>query len=76
MKLTSKLLNQNGEVITKEKVISDDCTMSQAFTMIEAWCNDNDAICPSTYSVWMDKGDIRVNITTKDLKYTNVFYIK
>jgi len=76
MKLTSKLLNQNREVITKEKVIADDCTMSQAFVMIEAWCNDNNAIYPNTYNIWKDKGYIRVNITTKDLKYTNVFYIK
>ncbi len=76
MKLTSKLINQNGEVISKEKVIADDCTMSQAFTMIESWCNDNDAICPSTYNVWKDDGHIHVHITTIDLKYANVFYIK
>lgn len=76
MKLISKLLNQNGEIISKENVIADDCTMAQAFTMIESWCNDNNAICPSTYNVWKDNGYIHVHVTTIDLKYTNVFYIK
>lgn len=76
MKLTSKLLDQNGEIISKENVIADDCTIAQAFTMIESWCNDNNAICPSTYNVWKDNGYIHVHVTTIDLKYTNVFYIK
>lgn len=76
MKLTSKLFNENREVISKESVIADDCTIAQAFTMIESWCNDNNAIYPSTYNVWKDGGNIRISITTIDLKYTNDFYIK
>lgn len=76
MKLTSKLFNKNREVITEETVLIDDCTMSQAFTAIEAWCDNNNAIYPNTYSVWKYDGNIRISITTIDLKYTNDFYIK
>lgn len=42
MKLESNLIN---EVTDKEefKIIAEDCTLSQAFTMIENWCHDNEA---------------------------------
>lgn len=39
MRLLSKLPNEN------EKVIAKDCTLGQAFTMIDSWCYDNNAEC-------------------------------
>lgn len=38
MKLESRLKDQ-----CKYKVIAEDCTLAQAFTMIANWCHDNEA---------------------------------
>ena len=50
MKLTSKLRRTNSLKIT-ETVFSEDCSLAQAFTMIESWCYDNGANYPTTKNI-------------------------
>ena len=60
----------------KSTVIAEDCTLSQAFVMIENWCNDNEANYPDVASLWKDKGNMSVKVHTHDNKYINIFNIE
>lgn len=80
MKLTSILiLKQNvAELSPKDikiTVISEDCSLGQAITMIESWCYANGANYPKTCDLCKIDGNIRVQITTRDNKYINIFNI-
>ena len=74
MKLTSTLQLKTS-LETTTKVISEDCSLGQAITMIESWCYDNGADYPRTCDLWKTDGNIRVQITTRDNKYLNIFDI-
>jgi len=78
MKLTSILkpnkFNLEPEDI-KSTIIAEDCTLAQAFTMIESWCYDNDCVYPSLCDVWKSKGIIIVRVKTNDNKFINEFNI-
>ena len=79
MKLTSILKPNVAELSPediKTTVISEDCTLSQAFVMIENWCNDNDANYPDVASLWKNNGNINVRVRTHDNKYINIFDIE
>ena len=74
MKLISTLrLKTSLEKTTK--VISENCSLGQAITMIESWCYDNGADYPRICNLWKTDGNIRVQITTRDNKYLNIFDI-
>jgi len=79
MKLTS-ILRPNTIKLKpsdiKANVMSEGCTLSEAFTMIESWCNDNNANYPDICDLWKDKGTICVEIRTHDNKYINIFNIE
>ena len=74
MKLVSTLRNRNNGKETK-CVMSTECSIGQALTMIESWCYDNGADYPRTCDLWKTDGNIRVQITTRDNKYLNIFDI-
>ena len=74
MKLISILRNRQTRK-EKTKVISKNCSIGQAITMIESWCYDNDADYPALSSLFKRDGNICVNIYTKDNKYVNFFQI-
>jgi len=74
MKLTSNLRLRNS-FIDDEKIISENCTMAQAFKMIESWCEDNDTNYPLPRDIWKAAGNIVVRLVTRDLKYINIFTI-
>ena len=79
MKLTSILRPNKFNLVPndiKSIVISEDCTLSQAFAMIENWCNDNGANYPDLANLWKDKGMICIKIMTHDNKYINIFNIE
>lgn len=48
-----------------EKLYADNCTIGQAFTMVDNWCNDNDAWY-SLENMWLDTDGVgtraKVNI--------------
>ena len=79
MKLTS-ILKPNVAKLSPEDikttVISKDCTLSQAFVIIENWCADNDADYPHTYDVWKMNGKIQVSVKTRDKQFINIFDIE
>lgn len=77
MKLTSTLIKNSDKQLNSVNIsiYSENCTLGQAFTMIEVWCSNNDANLPKSCDVWKDKGNIRVQITTRDNNYTNIFNI-
>ena len=77
MKLVSTLFEKFGEHTDSPKVsiISESFTLGEAFMMIESWCYDNGADCPRTCDLWKTNGNIRVQITTRDNKYINIFDI-
>jgi len=75
MKLTSTLTKNSGEVINTS-VISEDCSLGQAITMIESWCYDNGADYPRLCDIWKNNGQIQVSVTTKDHNYINIFDIE
>lgn len=79
MKLTS-ILRPNVYQLTpsdiKATVISEDCTLGQAFTMIEKWCDDNNANYPWLGDIWKDNGSICVKVRTHDNNYINIFNIE
>jgi len=74
MKLISTLRSKTSFEETT-KVISEDCSLGQAITMIESWCYDNGANYPRTCDLWKSDGNICVQIITKDNKYINIFDI-
>lgn len=74
MKLTSKLRRTNS-LKTTETVFSEDCSLAQAFTMIESWCYDNGANYPTTKNISKTENNVRVQIKTVDDKYINIFDI-
>ena len=74
MKLISKLRLISSTEIS-EVVISDNCSLGQALTMIESWCYDNGANYPSISNLWKNEGSIRVRVITNDNKYINIFDI-
>ena len=74
MKLISTFRERNSLNRT-QTIISDNCTIAQAFDMIEKWCTDNNANMPRTCDIWKVKGIITVHIVTKDDKYLNIFDI-
>ena len=74
MKLTSKLRRTNSLIIT-ETVFSENCSLSQAFTMIESWCYDNGANYPTTKNILKTENNVRVQVKTVDDKYINIFDI-
>lgn len=74
MKLTSKLRRTNSLIIT-ETVFSENCSLSQAFTMIESWCYDNGANYPTTKNISKTENNVRVQVKTVDDKYINIFDI-
>lgn len=75
MKLIStlRLTTSLNKAVT---TISENCTMSQAFAMIENWCNDNNAQLPSPVNIYKSGGCVRVHVVTRDQKYINLFDIK
>ena len=79
MKITSILkpnkINLELEDI-KSTIIGEDCTLAQAFTMIENWCNDNGANYPDVASIWKEKGNMMVKVHTNDNKFINIFNIE
>ena len=75
MKLVSTLRNRNNGKETK-CVMSADCSIGQALTMIESWCYDNGADYPSISSIVHNHDHIRVIIYTRDKNYVNFFEIK
>lgn len=79
MKLTS-ILQPNKTIFfpedIKSTIIAEDCTLSEAFEMIENWCNDNGANYPDVASLWKDKGNMSVKVHTHDNKYINIFNIE
>lgn len=74
MKLTSTLRNRDTRKETV-KILSKDCSIGQALTIIESWCHDNGADYPSLPSLFKKNGMICVNIYTRDYKYVNFFEI-
>jgi hypothetical protein len=74
MKLISTLRNRNTGDESKS-IFSDDCSLGQALTMIESWCNDNEADYPRACDLWKNDGNIRINVYTKDHMYVNFFEI-
>ena len=74
MKLTSTLQLKGSRKKTTN-VILKDCSLGQAITTIESWCYDNGADYPRTNDLWKTDGNIRVQITTRDNKYINIFDI-
>lgn len=74
MKLTSTFRLRDSLENTKS-IISENCTISQAFSMIESWCNDNNANYPQISNVWKTGNNLMVRIITKDNKYINIFTI-
>ena len=74
MKLTSKLRRTNSLKIA-ETVFSEDCSLAQAFTMIESWCYDNEANYPTTKNISKTENNVRVQVKTVDDKYINIFDI-
>ena len=74
MKLISTLTNTSSKVINSS-VISENCSIGQAITMIESWCYDNDANYPSTSDIWKNNGKIQITVKTRDHKYINIFDI-
>ena len=79
MKLTSILRPNKVNLVPKDiksTVIAEDCTLSQAFVMIENWCNDNGANYPDIASLWKDKGSMCVQVRTHDNKFINIFNIE
>lgn len=74
MKLISTLRNRKTQKETV-KVISENCSIGQALTMIESWCYDNGADYPSLPSLYKKNGMICVNVYTHDHKYVNFFEI-
>lgn len=78
MKLISTLFEKFGEHTDSPKVsiISESCTLGEAFMMIESWCNDNNADYPETNDLWKYNGSIRISVKTKNHKYINIFEIK
>lgn len=74
MKLISILENKTTGKVSRS-VFSENCTLVQAFTMIESWCYDNDCVYPSLCDVWKSKGTIIVRVKTNDNKFTNEFNI-
>ena len=79
MKLTSILRPNKVNLVPKDiksTVISEDCSLGQAITMIESWCYDNGANYPNLANLWKDKGMICIKIITHDHKYINIFNIE
>ena len=79
MKLTSILRPNKVYLVPndiKSTVIAEDCTLSQAFIMIENWCNDNEANYPDLANLWKDKGNMSVQVRTHDNNYINIFNIE
>jgi len=79
MKLTSILRPNKVYLVPndiKSTVIAEDCTLSQAFIMIENWCNDNEANYPDLANIWKDKGNMCVQVRTHDNNYINIFNIE
>ena len=71
MKLTSKLRRTNSFKIT-ETVFSENCSLAQAFTMIESWCYDNGANYPTTKNISKTENNVRVQVKTVDDNYINI----
>ena len=70
MKLESNLINEEDF-----KVISEDCTLAQAFVTAENWCYDNNAIMDwwtSYKGAWSNRFFIEC---IKDGKVVNTFII-
>ena len=74
MKLTSTL-RLKASLKKTTKVISENCSLGQAITMIESWCYDNGADYPRTCDFLKTDRNIRVQIITRDNKYINIFDI-
>jgi len=74
MKLTSTF-RQTDSLQRTTKVVDEKCTIAQAFTMIESWCNDNNANVPRPVDVWKADSQIVIKIVTRDNKYINIFEI-
>jgi hypothetical protein len=74
MKLTSTLRLRDSLNKTTT-TIAEDCTVSQAFSMITSWCTDNNANDPKPSDIWKTDSNLVIRITTKDNKYINIFTI-
>lgn len=74
MKLISTLHNCQT-MKDKTRIISNNCSIGQAITMIESWCYDHGEDYPSFKSICKFDNGLSINIFTKDNKYINFFKI-